>query len=73
MDVKTEAKIFQIIADYRPNNPNKPHYYVWGTSKAEAKRRFSNKMPWLKIYNTIETETTAAQYIIERPRDFILF
>lgn len=46
-------KIYKITADYRPSNPNKPHYYVGVDSNLtikQVKERFSNVISWLKIY-----------------------
>ena len=47
-------KIYAVTADYRPKNPKKPIYYVLGNNKKEAKKRFSNVISWLKIYDIRE-------------------
>lgn len=49
-----EHRLYKITADYRPNNPNKPVYYVIATSKSEAKKKFSDRISWLKIYDVVE-------------------
>lgn len=46
--------LYEIEADYRPKNPNKPRYYVWGYTIKDAKLVFSNIIPWLTIYNVTQ-------------------
>jgi len=66
-------RLFQIEADYRPNNQNKPHYYVMAKSKSDAKRKFKNRIAWLDIYGCEEvTDEAQANYIYEHPEKFIL-
>ncbi len=51
-----EKNIYKVIADYRPNNPKNPHYYVAANSINEAKTKFQNKITWLKIYSCVEVD-----------------
>lgn len=43
-------KLYEITADYRYNNDKPPRYYVVASSPAEAKKIFSGKISWLKIF-----------------------
>lgn len=43
--------LFQIIADYRPQNPNSPRYFVEAETKRETKKIFTDRISWLKIYD----------------------
>ena len=45
---------FIVTADYRPNNPNKPTYYVRAENKRECKKKFERWFPWLKVYDVQE-------------------
>ena len=57
-------KYYRIIADYRPNNPNKPTYdfKIKGNTskikdsilKKEVKKYFEDNVPWLKVYSIEE-------------------
>ena len=49
-----KKRLYRITADYRPNNPKKPTYYVVGYSKQEAKKKFQDRISWLKIYDIEE-------------------
>ena len=49
MIYKIAADFYKITADYRPNNPNKPIYYVMAHDKKSAKKTFSEVISWLKI------------------------
>ena len=49
-----EHRLYKITADYRPNNQTKPAYYVIAKSKSEAKKKFSDRITWLKIYDVAE-------------------
>lgn len=46
--------LYWVKADYRPNNPDKPIYYVIAESERNAKRRFENLTAFnhLKVYQT---------------------
>lgn len=50
--VKT-TKIFLIIADYR-NPPVTTPYAVKATTKQIAKKYFTSRFPWLKVYKVEE-------------------
>lgn len=65
-------KLYEIMADYRPNNPNKPKYYAYGQNKTEAKQRFSKYISWLKIYEVTELDEATAEKIISEPRKHII-
>ena len=49
---QADMKLYKIFADYRPKNsvPRKHYYYVYGRNKRDAKRRFQDRITWLKIY-----------------------
>ena len=49
-----KKRLYRITADYRPSNPKKSTYYVVGYSKQEAKKKFQDRISWLKIYNIEE-------------------
>ena len=49
-----KKKLYKVTADYRPNNPNKPSYYVWAENDKDAKKRFSNTVTWLDVYGVSE-------------------
>lgn len=65
-------KLYEITADYRPNNPDKPKYYVYGENKIEAKQRFSKCISWLKIYEVTELDEATAEKIISEPMKHIV-
>ena len=56
-------KLYEITADYRPSNPNKPKYYVYGKNKTESKQRFSKYISWLKIYGVTELDEVTTEKI----------
>lgn len=68
-DVKKEkrkkAKIYQIKADYRPKNPNKPSYYVLAYNKKQAKEIFKASISWLDIYEVNEISEDQYDDLIE--------
>lgn len=68
-----EIKLYEITADYRPNNPNKPHYYVRAKNKPEATSKFCNKLCWLKIYQIKECDEYIAKQVIANPDHYIIF
>ena len=52
---KTEnLNIYKITADYRPNNPKKPTYYVGAKNKKDARKKWMAVYSWLKIYDIEE-------------------
>lgn len=59
--------VYEIVADYRKNNPNKPRYYVYANNKKEAKQRFSDIFTWLTIYNINLCDQKTIQKIISDP------
>lgn len=66
-------RLFEIEADYRPWNPDKPRYYVEAKSKRDARRKFKNKMTWLEVYGCEEvTDKEQADYIYAHPEKYIL-
>jgi len=66
-------KLYEIVADYRQNNQNKPRYYVYGESKVQAKRRFTQHISWLKIYEVNELSPGRATEIASHPELHIIF
>lgn len=65
-------KLYKITADYRPHNPNKPHYYAYGTTKNDAKKRFNNTMSHLKVYEVEEVDELTAKSIEAEPAKHII-
>ncbi len=66
--------LFVVTADYRPNNPNKPHYYVVIDSDANmkkmrklAQRKFEDRISWLKVYDVKKVEEQEAEEILKNP------
>ena len=68
-DSSTGFKLYKVTADYRKNNPNKPHYYVLGRSSKEAKQRFKSHIAYshLDVYNIEVCENSLAKEIISEP------
>lgn len=60
--------LYKITADYRPKNPNKPEYYVWGENTKEAKKRFNDRINWLKIYGCEKVNDDKVDGIAEMGR-----
>lgn len=67
-----EIRMYKVTADYRKNNPNKPHYYVMARNQKEAKNRFKNRINWLDIYNVEVCEDSVAKVIIAEPMKHII-
>ena len=66
-------KLFEVTADYRPYNSNKPKYYVNCIDKSQARRIFLSNIDWLKIYEIKEiTDDEKIKYIITHPRKHII-
>ena len=59
--------MFEITADYRPNNPNKPKYYVLADSRREAKEKFEQIISWLKVYTVKTVDEDLAEKILRHP------
>lgn len=64
-------KIFKVIADYRPNNPNKPCYYVKAGSAQQAKKRFLAFMTWLKIYSIELCDEQETAKVMAEPERYL--
>jgi len=64
--------LYVITADYRPNNPNKPKYYIFADSKKEAREKFSSVISWLKIYTVDLVDKDTANEIIRYPEKYII-
>lgn len=45
--------MFAITADYRPDNENKPVYYVLAANRRKAKTKFKDRIPQLTIYDCV--------------------
>lgn len=65
-------KLYKITADYRKNNPNKPHYYVRAKTVKEAKERFKNLISWLDIYGIEVCTKNIANKIAAEPTKHII-
>lgn len=68
-------KLYKIFADYRPKDSIKKHwYYVIAKNKTEAKRRFSNRISWLKVYEVIEcTDKAFISEVLNNQHKYIVF
>ena len=66
------TNLYEITADYRPNNPNKPKYYVVASSKKEARDRFERRISWLKVYNIELMAFDEANKIVNDPAHYII-
>ena len=65
--------LFAITADYRPNNENKPVYYVLAPNRRKAKSKFKEVITWLTIYNCKRIrQEDKIQYIMEHPDKHII-
>lgn len=65
--------LFAIMADYRPNNENKPIYYVLAPNQRRAKTKFKETITWLKIYDCIRIhQEDKIKYIMEHPDKHII-
>lgn len=70
---RVETRLYEITADYRPKNPNKPKYYVIAQTPTNAKSLFVNTIPWLKIYScTVITDPSRVNEVLANPRHYIL-
>lgn len=66
------TELHMITADYRPNNPKMPKYYVVASSKKEAREKFSRIISWLKIYGADAVEPNESAHIINHPEKHII-
>lgn len=67
-------KLFDITADYRKYNENKPHYYVVAENKKSARAKFSHRISWLDIYGCEEiTDEARKTEITSHPYNYIVF
>lgn len=51
-----KCKIFEVVADYRPINDNRPRYKRYGKTKSEVIQEFQNRYTWLKVYDCYEID-----------------
>ena len=66
-------ELYRVIADYRPNNPTKPDYYVFSDNKTEAKKKFNSWCSWLTVYEVEKLDEKSAEQIISEPDKHIIF
>lgn len=64
--------LFEISADYRPQNPNRPVYYVLANCRREAKKKFNSIISWLKVYSVAEVDKDVAKEILDNPMKHII-
>lgn len=65
--------LFAITADYRPNNENKPVYYILAPNRRKAKSKFKEVITWLTIYDCKRIrQEDKIQYIMEHPDKHII-
>lgn len=65
--------LFAITADYRPDNENKPIYYVLAPNRRKAKSKFKEVITWLTIYDCKRIrQEDKIQYIMEHPDKHII-
>lgn len=68
------TKLYEITADYRPNNKFKPKYYVCAESSKKAKQIFTDNIPWLGVYECEEIkDENAIIEIISNRRHYMVF
>lgn len=65
--------LFEVVADYRGLSMNSPKYYVFGKNKADARRRFSEKMSWLTIYSVNKCDDNFAKDIVNHPYSYMFW
>lgn len=63
--------LFAITADYRPQNPHKPKYYIQCETAKQAKQIFKNYVTWLKIYNVEPCDEETTKRIIAEPEKYL--
>nr|DAH18438.1 MAG TPA: LysW biosynthesis protein LysW [Caudoviricetes sp.] len=61
------AYMYKISADYRPNNPDHPTYYVYGGTAKEAKQRLLSICPYFKVYTAEKLDDASAYKIHSDP------
>jgi len=66
------TNLYEVTADYRPNNLNKPKYYVVAASKKESREKFSSVISWLKIYTVDLVGRDIAEQIVKHPDKHII-
>jgi hypothetical protein len=67
-------RLWEIEADYRLQNQAKPKYYVLADNAREAKKKFSARISWLKIYSCAEVyDEGRKKRIVENPRYYIVW
>lgn len=59
--------MYKVTADYRPNNPSHPTYYVYGGTTRDAKRRLLSICSGFKIYSTEKLDDDSAYAIYLDP------
>ena len=64
--------VYEITADYRPRNPDKPKYYVVAKTEREAKKKLMAKISWLKIYSCNLLDESIARGIVKQPEKYII-
>lgn len=67
-----EMRLYEIVADYRPKNPNKPKYYVWANTANDARKIFGDIISWLKIYSVTVMNKSDADLICGEPDRHII-
>lgn len=68
------SKIFKIIADYRPHNPDKPNYFIAADTPQEAREHFCKIVPYMKVYGCREIKDPAMiQELMNNRYKYIVF
>lgn len=66
-------RMYEVTADYRPENESPPKYYVTADNKKEARQKFKAKISWLKILSCEEvTDQTLVLRVFSMPERYIL-
>lgn len=70
---KNRLGIYDVTADYRENNPHKPHYYIRAESKQKAKKKMMESLSHMKIYNIERLTDEEERKVLLNPDKHILF
>lgn len=66
-------KLFAVNADYRPWNKGRNWYYVVAQNKKAARKKFTEIVTWLDIYEVHEVDAERANEILRNPYKYIVF
>lgn len=70
---KKALGVYEVIADYRENNPHKPHYYIRAENKQNAKKKMLETLSYMKIYKIEKLTDEKEREVLLNPDKHILF